>query len=679
MSTPSGGRTLAGPRAVRALLCAVFGGLIAHALHTTFGLGGSGLDSVFNDWVYNAVFMGAALTCLIRGILVPAERAAWLAIGTGLTSWGIGDIYWTLVLADKESIPYPSLADAFYLCEYPAIYVGILFLLRASVKRFHPSLWLDGAIGALAVAALGSALLYPAIRTGTEGAAATVATNLAYPLGDLLLLSFLVGALALTGWRPGRSWTLIAAGLTASAVADSVFLYQAATGGYSEGTWLDSMWLTGACLVACAAWAPRRPPAAVSLEGLRLLAMPAAFAFLALGLDVYGEFRPFHHLAGTLATVALIVVALRMILTFHDNQNLLEASAREAVTDHLTRLGNRRQLMNDLSHVTGAERASPYVFALFDLDGFKAYNDSFGHPTGDALLARLGESLAVAAAEFDGTAYRLGGDEFCVLAPTARHSEKSIVGRALEALSEQGEGFAIGASFGGVSLPDEAHSPAQTLHLADQRLYGQKGRRASSAVRQTRDVLMKTLREREPALGESLQGIGQLARALGREAGLDAETLDATTRAAELHDIGKVAVPDKILYKRGPLTEREWELMREYPLIGERILNAAPAMAPVARLVGAVQERWDGTGYPDRLAGEEIPLAVRVVSLCAAFHAMTSMRPYRRAFSEEQALRELRNYAGSQFDPDLVEEFCERAYPAFVRDPVAYGPAEPSS
>jgi two-component system cell cycle response regulator len=676
MPTTGTGRVLAGPRGMRVLLYVLFGGLLAHVLHTTFGLGGSGLDSAFNDWVYNCVFMGAALGCLARGIVVHAERKAWLAIGAGLVSWGLGDIYWTLFLADRETIPYPSLADAFYLCEYPCIYVGILFLLRARVPRFHPSLWLDGAIGALAVAALGSALLYPAIRTGTEGDAATVATNLAYPLGDVLLLSFLVGALALTGWRPGRSWILIACGLTASTIADSTFLYQAATGGYSEGTWLDSMWLAGAFLVACAAWAPRGATVTVSLEGLRLVAIPSAFAFLALGLDAYGEFRPFPHLAGTLATAALIVVAVRMILTFHDNQSLLRASTREAVTDQLTRLGNRRQLLQDLSRVTGKQGHPPHVFAIFDLDGFKAYNDSFGHPTGDALLARLGDSLAMAAKEVGGAAYRLGGDEFCVLASTSHAAAESIVSRTLEALSEEGEGFTIGASFGAVALPEEADTPAQVLHIADQRLYGQKGRRASSAVRQTRDVLVRTLGEREPQLGESLQGIGQLALALGKAVALDAEALDAATRAVELHDIGKVAVPDKILYKPGPLSEREWELMREYPLISERILNAAPAMAPVASLVRSVQERWDGTGYPEHLTGEQIPLAARVVSLCAAFHAMTSPRPYRRALSEDQALRELRHYAGSQFDPALVEVFCEWVYPAFVRDAVLYGPVQ---
>jgi response regulator RpfG family c-di-GMP phosphodiesterase len=165
---------------------------------------------------------------------------------------------------------------------------------------------------------------------------------------------------------------------------------------------------------------------------------------------------------------------------------------------------------------------------------------------------------------------------------------------------------------------------------------------------------------------------------------LEGEELDIAVRAGELHDIGKMAIPDEILRKRAPLTESEWQLMRQYTVTGERILEAAPALVPVGRVIRHSSERWNGTGYPDGLKGDEIPLPARVVALCAAFHDMTCERPYRAALTDEEALEEIRRCAGTQFDPALVAHFCGWVYPtvgptALVRadDPV-YGPVQPS-
>jgi diguanylate cyclase (GGDEF)-like protein len=501
----------------------------------------------------------------------------------------------------------------------------------------------------------------------------------------VLLISFLVGALVLTGWTPGRKFLLLACGLSLTALADSVYLYQEATTGYTEGTWLDSLWLAGAFVICAIAWTPRRPqlreaPAA----GLRLVAMVTVFALMALGVEGFSVFTPLNPLAGGLATAALGVVVARLILTFHENDKLLAAISTEAMTDQLTQLANRRHLMRDLAAVTTEDSdRSPHVFAIFDLDGFKNYNDTFGHPAGDHLLTRLGIALHNAL-EGTGVAYRLGGDEFCVLSPTADMSAGLIVARSMQALSAKGDGFKITASAGFVKLPEEATDIAQALRLADQRLYRDKNRRPSSVNSQMRDVLIKALHEREPHLSQGLQGIGQLVISLGRAAGLEGEDLDIAVRAGELHDIGKMAIPDEILRKRAPLTESEWQLMRQYTIIGERILEAAPALVPVGKIIRQSSERWNGTGYPDGLSGEEIPLPARVVALCASFHDMTCERPYRAALSDEDALEEIRRCAGTQFDPALVAHFCGWVYPtvgpsALVRavDPV-YGPVQPS-
>jgi two-component system cell cycle response regulator len=655
-----------GQPAVRVLLYAISLGLLAHALHTTTGLGGSGLDSLFNDWVYNTVSVAAAAVCLARGLLVRAERAAWLSIGAGLCSSAAGDVYWTLKLSGLDNLPYPSLADVFYLVTYPALFAGVGLLVRSRLSRFHASLWLDGLIGALAVASVGAAILYPAIRGATDGDAAAIATNLAYPLGDLLLLSFVVGALALTGWRPGRSWIFLGAGLTANAIADGGYLYLEATSGYSEGTALDSLWLFGVLLMVLAAWELRMPTAPARLEGLRMLVMPSSFALAAIGLQVYGQFRPLNGLATGLATATLVAVIIRMVATFRENVRLLAASRGEALSDPLTGLGNRRRLLFDLSAATDGEGVSePHVFALFDLDGFKDYNDSFGHIAGDALLTRLGQNLAATVQPF-GRAYRLGGDEFCVLAPVARIKPESVLAAASAALTEEGEAFNIGNSHGAVSLPNEATDASAALRLADRRMYGQKSRRPRSPERQARSVLLGVLREREPKLGRHLEGVARLAAALGQSLDLHAEELDIVVRAAELHDVGKMAIPDQVLNKPGPLSDIEWDLIRKHTLTGERILAAAPAMTPVSLLVRASHERWDGGGYPDSLAGEEIPLGARIIAICDAFEAMVEERPWRVSRSPEQALAELRRCAGTQFDRDLVELFCKRVYPHFA-------------
>jgi two-component system cell cycle response regulator len=386
------------------------------------------------------------------------------------------------------------------------------------------------------------------------------------------------------------------------------------------------------------------------------LALHAAHQFLGLGgsgLDWLLDRSLYYGLA--------VCAAGASVVMFRENKRLLETSRAEARTDVLTGLGNRRRLIEDLTRAfTRPEQ--PHVFALFDLDGFKAYNDSFGHTAGDSLLRRLAENLGSAVAP-DGLAYRLGGDEFCILKPVGAAGGEPIAA-ASAALSEQGTGFAVRSSWGAVFVPEETVDAVEAMSLADRRMYVQKSRRPRSPERQTRNVLLRALQERSPIIGEHLQGVAPLAVALGQAAHLGHEELDEIARASELHDIGKIGVPDGILTKRGPLDQAEWRLMRNHTLIGERILSSAPAMARVARLVRSTHERWDGAGYPDNRVGDEIPLGARVIAVCDAFMAMTQQRPWRTTMSHEDALKELQSCAGTQFDPELVTTFCEQVYPA---------------
>ena len=278
---------------------------------------------------------------------------------------------------------------------------------------------------------------------------------------------------------------------------------------------------------------------------------------------------------------------------------------------------------------------------------------------GDALLARLGAKLAQAA-EPEGQAYRLGGDEFCVLTRLEQRSPEAVSAAAVAALSERGQGFDISTAYGCIMLPEEAQESATALQLVDERLYVDKrSRHSSDASDQLRKVLLQVMAEREPDLYEHLHEVAVLARAVGRRMGLAGEDLETLVRAAELHDVGKIAVPDAILQKPAALEPGERAIIERHCEVGERILAAAPAMAPVARLVRSSHERYDGLGYPDRRTTDEIPIGACIIAVCDAYDAMTSERPYQSSMAPERALATLRACAGSQFDPLVVEAFCD--------------------
>jgi two-component system, cell cycle response regulator len=353
-----------------------------------------------------------------------------------------------------------------------------------------------------------------------------------------------------------------------------------------------------------------------------------------------------------LAATAILAVIARMGFTFRDKMQLLDRTRVEARTDALTGVGNRRKLMTDLSEALASERSG--VLMLLDLDGFKSYNDTFGHPAGDALLARIAEKLTAEVSR-EGEVYRIGGDEFCVLAAVEPDRRELFAAAAAAALEERGDGFRITAAYGTVGLPEEAASVSEALRIVDARMYDEKDGRRASAGRQSRDVLLRVLYERDARLQGHLDGLAELVRATGLRLGLSQEELDDLALAAELHEVGKLAIPDSILLKPGPLSDEEWSFVRRHPLIGERILSSAPALAKVSGIVRSVHERPDGEGYPDHLAADSIPLGSRIVGACAAYVAIISDRPYRAARTPDEAVAELRRCAGTQFDEIVVD------------------------
>jgi diguanylate cyclase (GGDEF)-like protein len=640
----------------------LLGLLVFYAVVVLWTLGSASLQDAVGRWVYDAVVVGAALVVLARAALFATERRAWLALGAGLLLWALGQTYYSVVLYYASPAPFPSPADFGFLAFYPASYLALVLLLRARVAQLEPLAWVDGLIGALAVAGVAAALIFPPVLEALGGSPFGVAVSLAYPCFDLVLLGMLSGVFAVSRWRAQGTWLLIAVALLLFGASDVVYL--SVVGQSTTALNIASVgWPLAFLLLATASWLPAAEPGATVARGEgRRLAVPLAMGVVGICLLGLGSFVSIGVAAVACGVACLLAVLVRLAITFNQNTRILAISETKAVTDPLTGLANRRRLMADLEAAVSASPPEAMVLALFDLDGFKAYNDCFGHPAGDDLLRRLGQALAVSV-EPHGRAYRLGGDEFCILAATRTLSAEAICQAAEAALCERGKGFTITASWGKVLIPVEVVTSTDALRVADRRMYAKKGRRADSARSQTRGVLLRMLHEREPDLERHLDGVARLAASFGKALALDAEEQDVVLRAAELHDIGKVAIPDEILRKREELTGEEWDLMRKHPIIGQRILDAAPAMTPVAALVRSTHERWDGEGYPDRLAGKDIPLGARIIFICDAYNAMTEGRPYRAALSREEALEELSGGAGSQFDPELVRKFVEKVVP----------------
>ncbi len=465
------------PNTSTLFLACLIGGLGVLALHVTLGFGGSGLDGLFEEDIFNVLLFGSALAVLARGALVPEQRAAWLTMGAGMLCWSVGELYDVLFIEHTSAAAggSVSLADAFNLAAYPCYYVALVLLARAHLRELRIGMWLDGLIAGLGAATVGAALILPPIMHSATGDLSSVAVSLAYPIGDLLLMMFALGAIAITGWRPGAMWLLIASGMLVSAVADSTYLYQTATDSYQSGTWLECLWPFAAILMAMAAWTPTVPFQQRRMKSWQMTVVPTLALFSALGVLVYGNLGPQLTLpALILAAATVLAVGAHLIVTLRENIALLAHSRRLSLTDPLTGLGNRRLLMGDLRLACRTAQAhEPWELVLYDLDGFKLYNDSFGHPAGDTLLVRLSERLK-SAVGLHGTAYRMGGDEFCVLFDRSAADSEGFVDLSVAALCEHGPAFSITASHGVVTIPDEGHDPDSIMQLADQRLYRRK-------------------------------------------------------------------------------------------------------------------------------------------------------------------------------------------------------------
>lgn len=609
----------------------------------------------------------------------PRPALPWLLIGASQVVYAAADATFYIAHYLRDSVAYPSVADVFYLAHYPLLVAGLVLLIRRrSAGRDLPGL-LDAAVLAV-VAGMLSWLYVISPRASLDEPALATAASLAYPVMDLALLAVAVRLMVDGGPRP-VSYMLLCGNLVAIMTADTLYVFQQLAGSYLTGNFLDAVWLVGNLLLGAAALhptmaglgesvparLPRLAPVRIAALGAATLVGPAALLVQAMT----GELRDVAVVAGVCGLVSVLTVA-RLAGLVADQRRL-------AITDALTGLHTRRYLEARLPvEVTRARRAggSLAVF-IVDVDRFKSINDRYGHPAGDRALTEIACRLRAGARRGDLLA-RYGGEEFALLVPGARAGDLTVIAERLrclvsgEPVTLASDGWiAVTVSVGAASYPGHGGCPEELIATADRALYAAKaaGRnnvvigsrpRADDADGDALGYLYRVADAVDTRLSayEHGRAVSRWGMAVAAALGCDETVVRRVELAGRLHDIGKVVLPEGLLSKPDRLTDEEWQLMCQHPDHGAR-LAAVPGLADVAEIIRQHHERYDGTGYPARLAGTGIRLEARIVAVCDAWAAMRSGRAYQPALSEDDAAAQLRAGRGGQFDPDVVDAFLD--------------------
>ena len=437
-----------------------------------------------DGWSVCALEVIASGMCIARGLNRSPGRSAPLVLGLSLLSWTIGDIVLTFESLGGKNPSTPSWADLFYLLFYPLAYVATVQLLRAAMGRLSRPNWLDGLVAGLGASAVCAAFAFHTIVHDARVSALGTAVNLAYPVGDLLLLSLVIGGTVLLSGRGSLPWFVLAVGISLNVVGDTFNLFGNGILDSRFGSNFNAIaWPASIVLMAMSVWMkPRKLDPLRELRTAGFL-LPSLAAIAGLGILVAGTVHQVTRVSLGLATATLVVVGLRLSLSARDLRRLTEERHRQAQTDELTGLGNRRHLLHvietyfdDFNDPWTSERSLAFLY--IDLNHFKEINDSFGHPAGDELLRQLGPRLTRAIPS-TGSVFRLGGDELAVVlidvdAEAAAKVAEDILAEIVEPFFLQKMSASVGASIGIALAPLDATEGTGLMWCADTAMYRAK-------------------------------------------------------------------------------------------------------------------------------------------------------------------------------------------------------------
>jgi diguanylate cyclase (GGDEF)-like protein len=449
-------------------------------------------STLIDGWGVVAFNLVASGLCIARGLTRRAGRLVPLVLGASVLSWALGDLALTIESLGGATPPTPSVADAFYLAFFPLAYAGIVLFIREEVRRLSAPSWLDSAIAALGAAAVCAAFAFHSLLHAAGGGSLAVATNLAYPVGDLLLLALVVGSAAMLAGRSRAPWVLLATGMALNATGDTFNLFGSGIGATHVGVVVNGIaWPGAILLISIAMWVPHGHANPLVLQRATGFLLPGLAAACAFGILVFGTLSHVGAVAVGLAAATLAVVGIRLTASVHGLRSLTHERQHQSVTDHLTGLGNRRYLFGVLEaffagHADSSIRQRRMAFLYIDLDGFKEINDSFGHPAGDELLRQLGKRFTGALRATDALV-RLGGDEFAAVLMDADADDATTIAQQLsERLDEpfvlDAVSVRIGASIGIARAPDDATDGDGLVACADVAMYRAKLRDEAFAL-----------------------------------------------------------------------------------------------------------------------------------------------------------------------------------------------------
>ena len=326
--------------------------------------------------------------------------------------------------------------------------------------------------------------------------------------------------------------------------------------------------------------------------------------------------------------------------------------------DALTGLYNRRFYVERLNEYKDP-KFNPVSLILCDINGLKIMNDAFGHDAGDELLLEVSNLLKQTFSD-KGNVCRIGGDEFVILLPnTELTTAQYLLEKVKRILSSKFiHGMSVSVSFG-ISSKEKDEKIEEVFRIVEEQMYKNKLFEVSSHRSESIKTILNTLHEKNPREEKHSKRVSEICIQIGKKLHMKSEELQLLKAIANLHDIGKIAIDESILNKPSKLNDAEWEIIKRHPEIGYRIISTSPEYAEIAYDILSHHEKWDGTGYPRALSGQNIPIRARIISIADAYDAMVSERPYRKSLTHREAIAEIKKNSGTQFDPNLVRIFLE--------------------